>query len=272
MYAYVFVGCERCDERAQDTDSSLACLTIITIRNTLVAFFADVVAVRRRPPPDAFLRGGALFVEPQRETTLEFALAEGRAVPAGARGARWELVARGRDAPALAAPTPLTALDGGDDDDASSPLFSARATLPRPGSYAARLLFDVAVAASSGDGAAASGATVASAVVAAATELTCRYVRRSLRSLGDRDRNAFFDAVAAMAHTSRTDGAALWGPDYRSLDDLVQMHLDGAARRRTDWLHDGIGFLSQVPTRVCEIENGEGGHNSCIYIRRHGDA
>lgn len=84
--------------------------------------------------------------------------------------------------------------------------------------------------------------------------IVCRYVRRSLRSLQAMERGAFFDAIRTMMDVSLAEGQALYGADYRSIEHLVALHLDSAALRKADRLHDGMGFLTQHIAVTSEFE------------------
>ena len=75
--------------------------------------------------------------------------------------------------------------------------------------------------------------------------LTSRYVRRNLRKLSESDRALFFDAFQVMLTNSTSEGQNAYGMNYRSIDYFTQVHLNTAAARRADHMHDGMGFLTQ---------------------------
>ena len=79
----------------------------------------------------------------------------------------------------------------------------------------------------------------------AASTVVCRYVRRNIRRLSAEDRARFFDAFAAMHGNSTSAGRAAYGDAFKSLDHFVRIHLNLAAGRDVDQLHDGMGFLTQ---------------------------
>lgn len=88
----------------------------------------------------------------------------------------------------------------------------------------------------------------------AAKTLLCRYVRRELRQLTAADREGFFDAFAVMLNKPGPDGRRSYGSDYLSVDELVATHLELAGGRRTDRLHDGLGFLTQHVAMTAQFE------------------
>ena len=75
--------------------------------------------------------------------------------------------------------------------------------------------------------------------------LMCKYVRRELRALTRDDLENFFSAFQALMTYGTAEGQARWGENYRSLDYFVNVHLNAAADRMDDHLHDGMGFLTQ---------------------------
>lgn len=85
-------------------------------------------------------------------------------------------------------------------------------------------------------------------------DILCRYVRRSLRSLPAMERGAFLDAIRVMMDTGIHEGRALYGAEYRSIELLVGLHLNAAALRKADRLHDGMGFLTQHAAVTSEFE------------------
>ena len=92
----------------------------------------------------------------------------------------------------------------------------------------------------------------------ASRTLFATYVRRSLRSLTDSEREEFFDAFATMITTDRADGVAAYGDSYTSLREFVGAHLTASGRRNSDWYVEwsgvwvgrGLGH-SQPPPSAC---------------------
>lgn len=83
----------------------------------------------------------------------------------------------------------------------------------------------------------------------------CRYVRRNLRKLLEKDRELFFDAVHTMSKVPTAVGTQLYGEMYRSLDYYARVHLERAGARKTDKMHDGMGFLTQHIAITNEFES-----------------
>ena len=91
--------------------------------------------------------------------------------------------------------------------------------------------------------------------VAVSSILTCRYVRREIRSLDDDDRNAFFDAVRTLTTTPNDEGSRLYGPNYRNLAHFTGIHLQNAVpNKHEDRFHDGFGFVSQHIAITADFE------------------
>ena len=86
--------------------------------------------------------------------------------------------------------------------------------------------------------------------------LYCRYVRRDVRDLAAGDRDAFFDAFATLAAVGAAEGKRTYGDRYRSLDDFVALHLELAADRVDDHMHDGLGFLTTHVALTAFFERG----------------
>lgn len=55
--------------------------------------------------------------------------------------------------------------------------------------------------------------------------VTVKYVRREIRSLTDRDRETFFNAVAVLQRVPSAVGRAVYGGKYYSKDYFNRMHL-----------------------------------------------
>ena len=91
--------------------------------------------------------------------------------------------------------------------------------------------------------------------VAARRTLVCKYVRRDMRKLRDADRERYFDAFKVMIETPSAAGQASFGDShYRSLEYFVGVHMNLAADRTDDHLHDGMGFLTQHVALTNEFE------------------
>ena len=80
------------------------------------------------------------------------------------------------------------------------------------------------------------------------------YVRRELRELSIRDKNLFLDTFLTLYHTGAAEGVKLFGTHYKPLSYFEKMHLDAAASRRVDHIHDGMGFLTQHMALTAEME------------------
>lgn len=95
-----------------------------------------------------------------------------------------------------------------------------------------------------------------STLISAATgEFVCRYVRRELRTLFDAERDLFFDTVQIMMMLNSTAGEEKYGSQYRSLDFFAMKHLALAANRKSDKMHDGMGFLTNHMALSSEFED-----------------
>ena len=55
--------------------------------------------------------------------------------------------------------------------------------------------------------------------------VTVKYVRREIRTLTDRDRETFFNAIAVMQRVPSAVGRAVYGNKYYSKDYFNRMHL-----------------------------------------------
>ncbi len=56
-------------------------------------------------------------------------------------------------------------------------------------------------------------------------EVTVKYVRREIRSLTDRDRETFFNAMAVMQRVPSAAGRQVYGNKYYSKDYFNRIHL-----------------------------------------------
>ena len=103
--------------------------------------------------------------------------------------------------------------------------------------------------------AAVSAATASSAVSASATVI-CKYVRREIRRLRRADRDAYLDAFQTLMTVNSSEGVARYGAGYQPLDYFVKMHLNLAADRECDRMHDGMGFMTNHAALTSAFERG----------------
>ena len=109
------------------------------------------------------------------------------------------------------------------------------------------------------------------AVSLVARNITCRYVRREIRSLSYDDRNRFFDAAEALMNLDTDPTIAVATNWTRGLAYYVRKHLRNAvANKRSDRMHDGMGFLSQVslPNRPSDESSHQHHLNGNAPLRR----
>ncbi|CAN0120597.1 unnamed protein product [Pylaiella littoralis] len=71
-----------------------------------------------------------------------------------------------------------------------------------------------------------------------------KYVRREIRQLTDRDREAFFDTMETIYRLPTAEGNARYGDEYKGIEFFVQMHLDGAGVADCDHWHDDAGIMT----------------------------
>lgn len=86
--------------------------------------------------------------------------------------------------------------------------------------------------------------------------LYCRYVRRDIRRMSEGDRDNFFSAFLTLATVGATEGRRLYGDSYLPLDHFVALHLELAADRIDDHMHDGLGFLTMHVGLTAFFERG----------------
>ena len=72
----------------------------------------------------------------------------------------------------------------------------------------------------------------------------CRYVRREIRSLFADDRRAFMAAARRLWDLSPADGRARYGSNFKSIGEIVELHVTRANQRDHDHLHNGLGTLT----------------------------
>lgn len=85
-------------------------------------------------------------------------------------------------------------------------------------------------------------------------EVSCRYVRREVRQMSLVDREAFLDAFMVLYSTSAEDGVQTYGENFQPLSHFVSLHLDAAAKRNLDHIHDGLGLPTQHISLTMEFE------------------
>lgn len=84
--------------------------------------------------------------------------------------------------------------------------------------------------------------------------VTAKYVRKEIRTLDKSDRSDFFDALETVYRVNHTEGMKMYGSKYRSIDYLVEEHLQGAADRECDHWHDDAGIMSHHMAFTLELE------------------
>jgi hypothetical protein len=87
-----------------------------------------------------------------------------------------------------------------------------------------------------------------------AAQIAVRYVRREVRSLSDRDREAFLQGVMAMQRLPADVGSRLYGAAYRSKDHFNRLHLYYGGRAACDHWHQGAGFVTSHVALTLEYE------------------
>ncbi|CAM9975327.1 unnamed protein product [Ectocarpus fasciculatus] len=97
---------------------------------------------------------------------------------------------------------------------------------------------------SSGTTAAAAAAGVMDPVNTLNFVVVVKYVRREIRTLTDRDRETFFNAVSIMQRVPSAVGQEVYGSKYYSKDYFNRMHLYYGGREDCDHWHAGAGFVT----------------------------
>lgn len=125
--------------------------------------------------------------------------------------------------------------------------YEATLTFPAPGKYriTAQCSFAASAATSSEAPLSVGKSTIAKSTSSVSEEVTVAYIRRELRQLTKKDKDAYLDTFLVLHQTSTSSGRQTYGPHYQSLTDLQLLHLSAATDRREDHLHDGMGFLTQ---------------------------
>jgi hypothetical protein len=81
-----------------------------------------------------------------------------------------------------------------------------------------------------------------------------KYVRREIRSLTDKDREMFFNAVSIMQRVPTSVGQKIWGTNYKSKDYFNRVHLYYGGTADCDHWHQGAGFVTSHMTFTLEYE------------------
>ena len=76
------------------------------------------------------------------------------------------------------------------------------------------------------------------------TSVMVKYVRREIRSMTDRDREAMFSAIMVMQRVPTDVGQALYGEKYYSKDYFTRIHQSYGGSSDCDHWHQGAGFVT----------------------------
>ena len=87
-------------------------------------------------------------------------------------------------------------------------------------------------------------------------ELFALHVRRELRELSRDDLDATLDAMEVLWRVDGPAGRKKYGPNYTSVHELANIHLQNAGQRDADHFHEGFGFLSQHAKMSFVFEKG----------------
>ncbi|KAJ8606643.1 hypothetical protein CTAYLR_008385 [Chrysophaeum taylorii] len=87
-----------------------------------------------------------------------------------------------------------------------------------------------------------------------AVKVMVKYVRREIRTLADRDRETFFQAVMIMQRVPTEVGTRLYGNKYRSKDYFNRIHLYYGGTKDCDHWHQGAGFVTSHMAFTLEFE------------------
>lgn len=87
----------------------------------------------------------------------------------------------------------------------------------------------------------------------------CYYVRRSVRSLSDADRDVFLDAVATLGSITETEARRLYGADAHALSHFLRVHLDASAGRAANLGTRTSPRTSPGPLRAAHLVFGSTG-------------
>lgn len=85
-------------------------------------------------------------------------------------------------------------------------------------------------------------------------DVMVKYVRREIRSLTDKDREMFFNAVSIMQRVPTSVGQQIWGDKYKSKDYFNRVHLYYGGTADCDHWHQGAGFVTSHMAFTLEYE------------------
>lgn len=85
-------------------------------------------------------------------------------------------------------------------------------------------------------------------------KLAVKYVRREIRSLSDKDRETFFDALELLYSLSETEGQQRYGSKFHTAEYFSYKHLSGAGTTDCDHWHDGAGIITHHMAFTLEFE------------------
>jgi len=85
-------------------------------------------------------------------------------------------------------------------------------------------------------------------------EVMAKFVRQEIRMLTDDEREEFFDTLMTIYMVNQTQGEAMYGRKYRSMERLVAEHLEGAADIACDHWHDDAGIMTHHIGFTLEME------------------
>ena len=84
--------------------------------------------------------------------------------------------------------------------------------------------------------------------------LAVKYIRRELRSLTDADREAYFAALYKLYTVDAATGVSLYGSKFRTAEQQLWKHLNGAGTSDCDHWHDGAGIATHHIAYTLEVE------------------
>ena len=96
--------------------------------------------------------------------------------------------------------------------------------------------------------------------------LAVKYVRREIRSLTSSDKENFLSALKIIYSLDKKKGIELYGEKFRSSEELLVKHLNGAATSDCDHWHDGAAILTHHVAFTLEIEQALQAINPSIAI------
>jgi len=86
------------------------------------------------------------------------------------------------------------------------------------------------------------------------TVLVCKYIRREIRTLTDEDREAFFKGLERMVSVSDTEGARLYGKNFKNNEYFIGLHNELVGAQDCDHLQSGRGFLTNHMSLTLQFE------------------